>query len=184
MLLLLLLMSPRYGPATPPEIPLLLLHRLSVAEPLSFIDSSSCLLSHLPKFPVVLASNLAIAVAADSRKRLVALASSRRSRPMCNERQTDQPSESQRLGSSSPQNASKFSGSSSFFLAVAVAISKTMRVVCVCVCVCVCVFVRACACACACAYTPYFPRIPPKSQGLRFRLAFSTGVQNIKQDPI
>ena len=113
MLLLLLLLSPRYGPATPPEIPLLLLHRLSVAELLSLRDSSSCLLSHLPKFPAVSVSNLAIAVAACFRQRLAALASSRRSRPICDRRQTDQPSESQRFGSSSPQNDLKLSGCSS-----------------------------------------------------------------------
>ena len=114
-LLLLLLLSPRYGPATPPEIPPLLLHRLSVAERLSFRDSSSSLLSHLPKFLAVSFSNLAIAVAADSRKRLAALASSSRSGQMSDKRQTDQPSESRRLDNSSPQNALKFSGSSSFF---------------------------------------------------------------------
>ncbi len=47
------------------------------------------------------------------------------------------------------------------------------------VCVCVCMYVRVCPTlrACGSAYSA-FPPTPPKSQGLRFRLAFSTGVQN------
>ncbi len=60
-----------------PEIPLLRMQRLPIAESRSFSDSNSRLLLLLPLFPSVTVSNLAIVVAIAFCKNLVALASTR-----------------------------------------------------------------------------------------------------------
>jgi len=62
---------------TPPEIPPLFMHRLSIAKPHSFNDCSSYLLLFAPFVATVLVSNLAKAAAYTFSKSLVALPSTR-----------------------------------------------------------------------------------------------------------
>ncbi len=68
LVLLVLLLSLRYTPATPPKIPQLFMHRLSKAKPRSFSDMGSCLLLFVPFVATVSLSNLAIAVVSPFRK--------------------------------------------------------------------------------------------------------------------
>ncbi len=78
---------------TSPEISPLLMQQLLVAELRSFSDSSSSLqLLHL-FVPALSVSNLAIAIAASSRKSLGALVSMRSAQDIYVKRQTKQPSE-------------------------------------------------------------------------------------------
>ena len=91
--LLLLLMSLRWSPATPPEIPPLFMHRRSIAQFRNFSDYSSCLLLFVPFVATVTISNLAIAVATAFRKSLVALPYTRHARQISAKLRTEQPSE-------------------------------------------------------------------------------------------
>jgi len=83
LLLILLLLSLRYNPASPeicvplPETSPLFMQRLTIAEPRNFSDISSYLLLFLLFFLVVSDFNLAIAIAIDIRKSLVALGSAK-----------------------------------------------------------------------------------------------------------
>jgi hypothetical protein len=81
--LLHLLLVLRWSPATPPEIPPLCIHRLLIAEPHSFSDSSRYLLLFVTFVATVTVSNLAIAAAAAFRKSLVALPSPQNYADLC-----------------------------------------------------------------------------------------------------
>jgi len=117
--LLHLLLLLRYSsPATPPEIPPLCIHRLSIAEPRSFSDSNSYLLLFVTFVATLTISNLAISIADAFCKSLVVLPLRDLLDRSPQNYEQSSPRSPRHFSGSSLNNLCNFSGSSSIFLSV------------------------------------------------------------------